>query len=53
MSTMMPHDEDAHHFAGDAEKKVVRKPLQIYAAQIALANRERVGPPGCVLHRVP
>ena len=35
---MMPHDENPHRVADDAEEKMIRKAMQVHATEIAFAN---------------
>jgi hypothetical protein len=38
---MVPHDENSHGIGDDTKKEVIRESLQVYAAEVTLANRER------------
>ena len=50
---MMPDYQNPHCVAHDTEEKMVRKSMQIDAAKVALANRERLWPVCGLLHEVP
>ena len=50
---MMADDKDAHGAAGDAEQKMVGKPLEIGTAKVVLANGKRCGLSGRARDKMP
>ena len=49
-SPMVSHDEDSHDIANDTNEEMIRESLQVYAAEITVANRERFRPLAGLLH---
>jgi hypothetical protein len=43
-SPMVSHDENSHDIANDTKEEMIRESLQVYAAEVTLANRERFRP---------
>jgi hypothetical protein len=49
-SPVVAHDQNSHDIANDTKQKMIRKALQVHAAEITLANREGFRPLGGLLH---
>jgi hypothetical protein len=49
-SAVVAHNENPHDITNDTKQEMIREAVQVYAADIALANREGFRPLGRLLH---
>jgi hypothetical protein len=50
---MVSHDENSHDIANNTKEEMIRESLQVYAAEVTLANREGFRPLAGLLYVIP